>query len=60
MYLGEDMIREVKWFGPTADDDAGSAAKDKVFVGIMACCPNAGGATVEWSDFTIRDGVRAP
>lgn len=60
VYLGDDMIREVKWFGPTKKNDAETDAKgqDKVFVGIMACSPQDGGADVTWRDFTLKMGVR--
>lgn len=61
MYLGDDMIREVKWFGPTTKTQANDHAEgqDDVFVGIMACSPKDGGAEVTWKDFTLKKGVRA-
>ncbi|KLT41912.1 hypothetical protein CC85DRAFT_302790 [Cutaneotrichosporon oleaginosum] len=61
VYLGNDMIREVKWFGATRSNDAtfGEALPGKVFVGIMACSPKDGGAEVSWKNFTFRQGVRA-
>jgi regulation of enolase protein 1 (concanavalin A-like superfamily) len=61
VYLGDDMIREVKWFGPTQSNDAdtGAQGQDKVFVGVMACSPKDGGADVTWRDFTLKQGVRA-
>ncbi len=61
VYLGDDMIREVKWFGPTQSNDAdtGAEGQDKVFVGVMACSPKDGGADVTWRDFTLKQGVRA-
>jgi regulation of enolase protein 1 (concanavalin A-like superfamily) len=61
VFLGDDMIREVKWFGPTKDAkaDDGAEGQDKVFVGVMACSPKDGGAEVSWRDFTLKRGVRA-
>lgn len=54
VFLGDDMIRQVKWFGPP---EVHAQKGDKVFVGIMACSPGKGGADVSWANFTITEGV---
>lgn len=61
VYLGDDMIREVKWFGLAKDDQAveSKPVSDEVFVGIMACSPKEGGAAVRFNGFQMREGVRA-
>lgn len=59
VYLGPDMIRQVKWFGPTVDNDASrDHTAGEVFVGIMTCSPKEGGARMSFREFTMRDGVR--
>ncbi|BEI99031.1 hypothetical protein CcaverHIS631_0400740 [Cutaneotrichosporon cavernicola] len=59
IYLGDDMIRQVKWFGPTRNNDAdkGTEGQDKVFVGVMSCSPKAGGADITWRDFTLKQSA---
>ncbi|GMK58615.1 hypothetical protein CspeluHIS016_0600570 [Cutaneotrichosporon spelunceum] len=59
IYLGDEMIRQVMWFGPTRDGDADVDAEvDRVFVGVMACSPQEGGAEVSWRNFTLKTGAR--
>jgi len=59
VYFGDDMIREVKWFGPTRHGNADESECPKdVFVGIMACSPLKGGANVTFREFTEKEGAR--
>lgn len=60
VYLGDDVIREVNWFGPTVNDDRARFLKSesKLFIGIMACCKGPGGARVEWNNITMLEGWR--
>lgn len=54
VFLGADMIREVKWFGPP---EVHAQRAQKVFVGVMACSPNEGGADVSWANFEMIEGL---
>ncbi|WOO82983.1 Regulation of enolase protein 1 [Vanrija pseudolonga] len=58
VFHGDDMIREVKWFGPTSSNDAkgSEGGPTKAFVGVMACSPKEGGAAVSFKDFTVKEG----
>lgn len=54
VFLGDDMIREVKWFGPP---EVHAQRNQKIFVGIMACSPKEGGADVSWANFEMIEGL---
>lgn len=58
VFHGDDMIREVKWFGPTSNNDAkgSEGGPTKAFVGVMACSPKEGGAAVSFKEFTVKEG----